>query len=199
MSSLEFLNQNAGSIPAYGVVRVTGVSIVEAGRVVLTVDQPNTYGCQANCFINGPVAVSPGQYGYCTRSGALVALYDTADGTPALGDAWGPRSGTWKLKKNAGGFFCLGPPTNSGLGLALFAPLPMLSFRGQPTADVTAGSSGTVNVYTGTFGSETQPTGTPSVSNVRNDSSCTVKGSQICTVQYVPDNGGWQFVNGKTS
>ncbi len=195
---LEFLNQNAGTIPAYGVVRVTGVSIVEAGRVVLTVDQPNAYGCQANCFINGTVAVSAGQYGSCMRAGALVALYDTADGTPAFGDAWGPRSGTWKLKKNTGGFFCLGPPTNSGLGLALFAPLPMLSFRGQPTADVAAGASGTVNIYAGAFGSETALSG-QSISNVRNDSSCTVKGNQICTVIYVPDNGGWQFVNGKTS
>jgi hypothetical protein len=153
---LEFVNANAGQIPAYAIVRVTGVSSVEAGRVVLTVDQPNAFGCQSNCFVNGPVPVSAGQYGYCTRSGPMVALYDPADGTPAFGDAWGPRNGTWKLKKNTGGFFCLGAPTNASLGLALFAPLPMLTVRGKTAAAaINKGASGTINIYTGGLGSET--------------------------------------------
>src|SRR5262249_49771951 len=125
------------------------------GRVVLTADQPNTFGCQANCFVNGPVPVAAGQYGFCTRAGPVVALYDTADGTPAFGDAWGPRSGTWQLKKNTGGFLRRAPPTNAALGLALFVPLPMLTFRGKTTAAaINKGASGTINIYTGALGSE---------------------------------------------
>src|SRR5262245_7549225 len=34
----------------------------------LTCDRPTTYGCQANCFINGPVPVDSGDYGICTRA-----------------------------------------------------------------------------------------------------------------------------------
>src|SRR5262245_64796180 len=120
----------------------------------MAVDQPNTFGCQANCFVNGPVPVKSGQYGYATRAGAVVGLYETGDGTPAFGEAWGPRSGTWKLKKNTGGFFALGA-TNTALGLALFAPLPMLTIRGKTTAGaINKGTSGTINIYTGTLGSE---------------------------------------------
>jgi hypothetical protein len=193
----EFLNNNAAQAPAYGLLRATGVSIVEPGRVVLTVDQPNAFGCQANCFVNGPVPVAAGQYGYCTRGGPLVALYETSDGTPAFGDSWGPRSGTWKLKKNTGGFFCLGGPTNAGLGLALFVPLPMLTVRGQVSSDVASGSNGTLTVYTGAFGSETSTSQT--IANVQNNSSCTIKANKMATAKYVLDNGGWEFVNAFSS
>lgn len=151
---LEFVNNNSAQVPVYGIVRVTGVQIVEPGRVVLTVDQPNTYGCQANCFVNGPVPVNDGAYGYCTRSGTIVGLYDSSDGTPVYGDAWGPRSGSWKLRKNTGGFFCLGP-TNTGQSLALFAPLPMRTFLGKTVSKISKGTTGTVNIYTGSLGSET--------------------------------------------
>ncbi len=154
----EFVNNNAGQVPAYGIVRATGLSIVEPGRVVLAVDEPNAFGCQANCFVNGPVPVNAGAYGYATRSGPLVALYDSADGTPAYGDAWGPRSGTWKLKKNTGGFFCLGPPTNSALPVALFVPLPMrrIVVKNLTGSDIAKGATnGTVTILTGTPGAET--------------------------------------------
>jgi hypothetical protein len=76
-------------------------------------------------------------------------------------------------------------------------PSPIV--RGQPTGDVAAGASGTLNVYTGAFGSETQPSGSPTVSNVRNDGSCSVLQSLIATAEWVDDNGGWQFIVGKTS
>lgn len=189
-------NDNAGSIPPFGCVRVTGVVIVEAGRVVVSVDQPNTYGCQSNCLINGPVNVgttSGSQWGTATRSGIITALYDSADGVPAFGDMWGPQNGTWKLKKNTGGFFCLGAPVDTTNHLALFSPAPMLSFRGQPTTTVALGATSPVNVYVGSFGSEFQPTGNPQIASVWNGSGCIVKVSQIATCVWTPDNQGWQF------
>ncbi len=76
---------------------------------------------------------------------------------------------------------------------------PDMTFRGKPSADIAAGQTGGVNVYIGTPGSEVQPTAPYGIPSVRNDSSCTVKGSQICTCQYVNDNGLWQFINAKNS
>jgi hypothetical protein len=188
----EFVNTNGGQVPAYGIVRVTGLSILEPGRVLLSVDQPNVYGCQANCFINGPVPVAAGQHGYATRSGPLVALYDTGDGTPAFGDAWGPRSGTFKLKKSTGGFYCLGV-TNASLGLALFAPLPMQTIRGKTTvAAINKGASGTINIYTGTLGSETDSGQT--LSNVYNRYANAAQGKWVtCGWNY--ENQGWELVD----
>ncbi|HLJ10988.1 MAG TPA: hypothetical protein VKU82_07360 [Planctomycetaceae bacterium] len=189
----EFVNNNAGQIPAYAIVRVTGLSVVRPGRVVLSVDQPNAFGCQANCFVNGPVPVSAGQYGYATRSGPVLALYDAADGTPAFGDAWGPRNGTWKLKKNTGGFFCLGPPTNATLALALFAPAPMLTFRGKTTAAaINKGASGTINIYTGPLGSETDSGQT--MANVYNRYANAAQGKWV-TCGWDFDNQGWELID----
>jgi hypothetical protein len=39
-------------------------------------------------------------------------LYDTADGTPALNEQWGPANGTYKAKKNKIGFLAI--PMASG-------------------------------------------------------------------------------------
>ncbi|MBS0263893.1 MAG: hypothetical protein JSS02_18285 [Planctomycetes bacterium] len=151
----EFVNNNAASVPAYGVLRATGVSVIEPGRVVVTADMPQTFGCQAQCLINSPVAVAAGQMGYATRTGVLVALYDAADGTPAFGQAWGPRAGSWKLKRNTGGFFMLGA-TNTTLGLALVTPLPMLTLRGKTlSGGLAKGTTGTITIYAGPLGSET--------------------------------------------
>jgi hypothetical protein len=189
---VEFVNASAGQIPACGVVRGTGVSVVEAGRVVLVVDQPNAFGCQSNCFVNGPVPVPAGQYGYSTRSAVVLALYETADGAPAFGDGWGPRAGTWKLKKNTGGFFCLGI-ANASLGLALFAPQPMLTVRGKTTAAaINKGAFGTINIYTGALGSETDSGQT--LPNVYNRYANAAQGKWV-TCGWNFENQGWELID----
>jgi|GEM_PF-4674563 len=121
---LEFRNDNAGTVPAYGVMQVTDVVVLEPGRVVVTVDQPDSSGDTGNCVINGPVDVASGDTGICTRTGVLAALYDDGSGTPAAGDSWGPAASSWKLTKNSGGFLSLGAPTNTTLHLAMFSLQP---------------------------------------------------------------------------
>ena len=192
MAWLEFQNSNSSRVPAYGVVRATGVSLVEPGRAVTTADQPNTFGCQSNCFINGPTPVDSGRFGYATRTAPIIALYDGTDGTPACGDAWGPRSGTWKLKKNTGGFFVLGV-TNTALNLVLVVPAPMLTFRGKTTAAaINKGSSGTVNIYTGALGSETDSGQT--MPNVYNRFANASQGKWV-TCGWNFDNQGWELID----
>src|SRR5437870_4694539 len=94
----EFRNENASAVPAFGCMRVTDTMTLSDGRVMFKADQPSRYGCVGDCMINGPVDVagldgSTYSYGCCNRSGIILALYDIADGTPAYGDEWGPRSG----------------------------------------------------------------------------------------------------------
>lgn len=193
-----FYNDSGSQVPAYGLMLLKNKQAI-GGGVCPSTKQPDTYGCQYNVFVNGPSPVANASYGYAQRLGQeIIAAYDNSFGTPANGEMWGPGNGSFLLKKNYGGFLVVGTEDETNF-YARVIHVPMLSFRGKPTGDVSAGSSGTVNIYTGAFGSETQPTGTPSMSSIQNDSSCTVKGGQICTVQIVPDNAGWQFVIGKTS
>lgn len=153
MQWVEFKNDAGETIPSFGIVRLTGVATIEATRVVLTGAKPNAFGCQYNAAVNGPTAVLSGQYGICTRAAVGVALYDTADGTPAFGEKWGPRDATWKLKKNTGGFSILGV-TNSDLGLVLVSPAPLRMFVGKTDAAHSKGATGTISIYAGTLGSE---------------------------------------------
>ena len=188
----EFVNSSSGTIPAYGVVRGTGVSIIEPGRVVMTVDQPNTFGCQTQCFVNGPAPVAAGNFGYACRTGLLVALYDTADGTPAFGQAWGPRAGTWKLKQNTGGFAVIGV-TNSSIGLALVSPAPMLTVRGKTNSgSIAKGATGTVNIFAGLLGSETDTGQT--LSNVYNRYA-NASANKWVTCGWNFENQGWELID----
>jgi len=192
-----FKNNSGSTIPAYGIIRIADRTAI-GSAYVYDARQPNTYGSQYTHFINGSQDILDTKYGRLFEDDVIRVLYDSADGTPAFGERWGPRNGTFKLKKDTGGFYVLGEPDTT-LHTVLVKREPMTTVRGKPTADVSPGGSATLDIYVGAFGSETQATGNPTLTSVRNDSSCTITGSQIATAQYVPDNGGWQFIVGKTA
>jgi len=150
---LEYRNDSGERIPAFGIVRITGVVVPEPGRVLLTVAKPDAYGCQLQCAVNGPVPIDADRYGLCARGPFVAALYDTGDGTPAVGQKWGPRSGGWKLRKNTGGFSVVGV-TKSSAGLVLVQPAPMRSLVGKTNNAHAKGGTGDVSIYAGTLGSE---------------------------------------------
>jgi hypothetical protein len=120
---------------------------------VLTVAKPNTYGSQGLHALNGPQAVAAGASGLCTFAMPAPAVYETSDGTPAFGEKWGPRDGSWKLRKNTGGFQIAGSP-DATHGVVLVVASPMLSFVGKTDADHDKGATGTVSIYAGSLGSE---------------------------------------------
>lgn len=142
----EFRNDSGEEIPAFACLRITSSEVIEAGRVVLTAAKPNTYGAQYDHCFNGPLKVAAGKYGLCTRSDGAVALYDSGDGSPGWGESWGPRSGTWKLKKNTGGFRIEGISSTSKT-LAIVRPFPMLRVHGQTDAAHAKDATGVVSIF----------------------------------------------------
>lgn len=151
LPTILFRNDAGSTAPAHGILRVTGLVNFPnaAGEPFLTVDQPNTYGAQYSHAINMGEDVESGGYGKCTLGIANVALYDSADGTPAFGESWGPRSGTWKLKKNTGGLMVVGIPTTSTYKRVLVAPAPMLETLGAPGANIANNATGSFSVNVG--------------------------------------------------
>lgn len=142
--NIQFLN--AGSeIPAYGVVRAVGW---DTNRSILTVGQPNTYGSQWRHIINGPQPVSASEFGVATNLFPCDALYDDADGTPQAGESWGPRNGTYKLRKNTGGFTVLGV-SDSTNKLVRVMRAPMLACIGYRTSALTVGNGADFTVVAG--------------------------------------------------
>ena len=144
---IKFRNDAGSTAPAGGILRVTGYNN-DAEEPFLTIDQPNTFGAQYNHAINDDLDVASGEYGYCCLGQVVPALYDSADGTPAFGELWGPRASTWKLRKNTGGFRIMseGYVVDNSRFRALVAPVPFTRFRGTLDADLAKGFSGNVSV-----------------------------------------------------
>jgi len=94
---LRVRNETSEEIPPFAAMRMTGLTTTSTGTVI-NVAKPNTDSATAMILFNGPVAIPANKDGIGTRTFPLTAAYDTADGTPAAGDKWGPAASSWKLK-----------------------------------------------------------------------------------------------------
>lgn len=197
---LLFFNGDATTIPAYGVVLSNGVKAAGGPDFVPQVKRPDGYGCQRNFYVNGPNSVSGEDFGEAQfgDGNVFIAAWDTTDGfTPAKGEMWGVQSGSYLIRKNYAGFRVEGVYDSTNHWV-LARSEPCYTIRGKPTpSSVPSGSSSTLAIYTGAFGSEAQPAGNPTILNVRNDSSCTIS-VKISTIRYNPDNQGWQWTDAYT-
>ena len=122
---LRFRNDSSEEVPAFSVVRVTGIAQVNTDHTVVTVDKPNTFGSQYSHYLTGPYAVPSGSQGRLQGSYPAVAEYDETN-TPAFGEAWGPTDDSFELKQHVGEFQILGRPDN---GRVLVSHAPMLGWR----------------------------------------------------------------------
>jgi hypothetical protein len=103
---LEIKNAGGTAVPEYGLVRVTGV---DADNELLEVQQPNAEG--QDVLVNGPTQIPAGGYGSAYDDWLVDALYESGDGTPAVGEYWGAAASSYKLRKGRFGFQIVGGPT----------------------------------------------------------------------------------------
>lgn len=113
--SIPFSNSASYAMPAYGVGLVTG-STTDSGGLFIPSVVETTGSPAVGMIVNGPVAVASGSYGQgFWNVGPVLALYDTADGSPAIGEPWGIKYGsgsnTFKLRKGYMGFECVSAAT----------------------------------------------------------------------------------------
>lgn len=113
LSYVRFINNSGESIPAWGVMRITGATVESSGARLLTVAKPNTT-LQRYYLVNSGDTCASSSTGVGTfLHHAGTVLYDTAN-TPAYGETWGPQSATWTIKKGNTGFVILGGNTGTG-------------------------------------------------------------------------------------
>jgi len=139
------LNDYAGTIPAFGVCKISSV-ITNAGRSVYRVTRPDTTLDQ-EYMLNGPMPIPQGKAGSGTL-GLGYALCDSA-ASPAYGQHWGVQTNSFLLKQYRNGFFCLGNNQGSGATQrSIVRPYPLMKLRGTLASSVAQGGSVTVLVYT---------------------------------------------------
>lgn len=113
LAKIRFRNDNSGTVPAWGVMRMTGASQTSGGSWYVTTNKPNTT-VQSVYLVNSGRDVESGKYGWATYLWhSNYVLFDTAS-TPAYGETWGPQNAAWTVKKNNDGFFVIGGNAGSG-------------------------------------------------------------------------------------
>lgn len=150
---VRFYNDSGETIPAYGVMRITGSST----SGYLTVSKPNT-SFNALYLVNGPRTVAYQAY---SRGSFLMgdsasmldrrALYNTA-ATPLAGESWGVINNSWLLHQHGPGFGILGGPDGTTVSVIQIPPAEILVKR--TAGSLAAGSSGEFEVHVGVSGSE---------------------------------------------
>lgn len=151
---LRFYNDSGETVPAFGVMRVTG-----AGSSYLTIAKPNTT-FQGLYLVNGSRPIIAQRFGrgkYLTadeNGRRRFAIYNPAN-APAVGESWGVIANSWWLGKNGPGFYITGKYDGTKVDVIQY---PVTQVIG--TADSNVGSTGTttVSVYGGAAGSESDST-----------------------------------------
>lgn len=140
-----FRNAGSETIPAFGVMRITGVE-ERHGVAVYTVDKPSTT-FQRLYLINGPKQVAAGGYG----SGTFDVTYAlcSSSASPAYGESWGAKHSEWKLFQHRPGFFILGGYTGDGAAQrALVRQEEVKEVWGQLASSLSNGGSSSLIIQT---------------------------------------------------
>ncbi len=139
-------NDAGATIPAWGVMRITGVTTVnDAWRI--TVAKPNT-AIQRAYLVNGPTDIATSADGWGTYlTHAAHVLYDDSE-TPAIGEEWGPQDDAWTLRKNHWGFVIVGGNTGSSPVKRTVATQYIVNdLVGKSDGAISKGSTGAVSVW----------------------------------------------------
>jgi hypothetical protein len=147
---MRFKNDSSSDMPAFSIVNLTGATVGDDGVITLTADQCDS---AANFLLatTGLEEVKAGKYGRCNPIGhVFFGKYDTADGTPANEENWGPDNGTLKLKKNFGGghYAVIGSDSDSEVAVVMHTGV--VERWGKADANIAGAASGTVSIYVGT-------------------------------------------------
>lgn len=146
----EFVNDSGEEIPAGAILRLSSGTLDTSytGSDALRMGKPNAVGSQGQHYVNGLNRVGIGKRGLCCFQSLCLALYDSSSGTPALGEAWGPNNGSWKLVKRIGGYKVVALPTNGQTaGLMVVRRAPWTYGYGVLDGDIAHGGSATVSVH----------------------------------------------------
>lgn len=152
------VNQTEVAIPAFGICLIDPAGTTTAPYYIQTsIKRPDTYGSQVNALVADSSGIPANGVGYCQPFGQpWIAAYDSTDsaGSPAIGQIWGPRSGDSNLHSATGGFLIVNG-FDTANHMCCVIPYPMNEFYGKNAGSrITKGTTGTINIYTGTPGSE---------------------------------------------
>lgn len=185
--SIPFSNASGEVIPAYAPLRAT--DYVEVGdEVLLEVGKPD--GSLFTPYINGPAEVAIGGRGECRLPYAVWCRLESG-ATPSVGDEFYIDDNWYGEETNFSPVAVRVLSTYQEFDSAVVALvewIPHVILLGKTDASHSQGATGTVSVWTGTKGSESDSTA--NVTSVYNRFADVSSGSWV-HVMWV--NGGWSL------
>jgi hypothetical protein len=143
--AIQFRNTTAEEVPAFGVMRITGVEMRD-DMAVVTIAKPNTSSDPV--LVNGPQAIPAGGYGSGYKYGILQVK---AESGLTLGQSCRAKNASWEIEGGDGPFVFFGYDTQLNCGIARIgggggggATL----YRFETTAAYTSGTSVTATIKT---------------------------------------------------
>jgi len=150
-----FRNDYAGTIPHGGVCEVAEPVTLDATQAYPVTRPTTTF--KRLYLVNTGEDVPDDGYGWGSwlLGHADEVLYDDAD-TPAIGETWGPQSGSFELKKYRHGFNIWGNPTGGSTDLVIAQQCwdREILIKNDTGSAIAVNSSGTFKIFTGAAGSE---------------------------------------------
>jgi len=153
---IPFLNDSGETAPAYAVMKITDDIAKAAGQPFSLVIDKADNNWSGLYLVNGPRAIADGGTGtgyfYTGDYPDQLALYNSAN-TPAPGEQWSPVPDSWLLHKNGPGFFILGGADGTKVNIIQRIPGQIL-VKNDSGGAIAGGGTGTVAVFGGAAGSE---------------------------------------------
>ncbi len=181
-----------GVLAETGLVRDDGPSDRTNRRNVITCGFPGVT-FQRNYYINGYAEVPNDSIGVCCSFEApCEAAYE--GGTPAEGQTWGPKPGSWNLNQGFPGFSVVG--VNGDNALAVVRGEPIVQLLCKATSDLannaatsTSSASG-YKIYTGAQGAEVDG-GWTTVPAAYNRTGATITSGSWFLIEWI--NSEWEI------
>jgi hypothetical protein len=110
--AIQFRNTTAEEVPAFGVMRITGVEMRD-DMAVVTIAKPNTSSDPV--LVNGPQSIPAGGYGSGYKYGILQVK---AEAGITLGESCRAKNASWEIEDGEGPFVFFGYDTQLNCGIA---------------------------------------------------------------------------------
>jgi hypothetical protein len=143
--AIQFRNTTAEEVPAFGVMRITGVEMRD-DMAVVTVAKPNT--SSDPLLVNGPQAMPAGGYGSGYKYGILQVK---AEAGLTLGQSCRAKNASWEIEDGDGPFVFFGYDTQLNCGIARIGgggTGGATLYRFETTAAYTSGTSVSATIKT---------------------------------------------------
>lgn len=148
-----YINNCGETLPAHGIFRISTTDTVDGRKIRVGAKVDDTY--RWLYAVNGFSDVGNSKRGWATWlwHGGDV-LYDTG-ATPAIGERWGPKSGSFLVWQHRPGFWIIGGTSGSGSTARVEAvqiPPGEVRVQNDSGGAIDADGTGTVNLFGGAAG-----------------------------------------------